>query len=376
MNIDFVAAVNKTSGAPIKSSGSSEMSASGFLEQINQAMRDNDRKNESTVEKKPTERKKTSAAEAQNSAKTDVKTSSSKKKDHSDLEYADAVASAAQSADGTEETSEELELKLAITGDDDSGFYDELEKADIPELENAYASAPLEAETSEIDSFEDTPVSVFADAQISPAALVQDDSEFATMMNMKAVAESASYVAVSNAFQKVDAIDAPITDVEAVTPATAGRTIPVPQQETTDANIYQKPSFFGESLETSAENSLKAVTDDIETAVTEPTRPIMKEAFENDLSQKNQMSSQNSEGDPAASLRGGTARNEISAESRTSANAEIIELSKQPPAQPSEDDVALLERLSAQTSRQREDAALVKTSENAGKTVKDRKSVV
>jgi len=110
---------------------------------------------------------------------------------------------------------------------------------------------------------------------------------------------------------------------------------------------------------------------ELETANMKTAQPEAKEILENGLIQKDQAAPQNSERNSAASLRGDALRNEIKTESKTAANTEAeIEPSRQPASRASsENEVQLMERLSAQTARPRENGAFANVSENAGKTV-------
>ena len=384
MTVDFLASVDKSSGTSFNTPGSSGAPASGFLDQINRAMRDDDRKNEPTVEKKPVVRKKTlAAAESRNSVKAGEKTDTTKKTDKPDYKNTDKEAASARTSDRADETSRP---KFMQTGED-SEFYNVLGAADVSETENVQTFAPIADETSDTenaytfafpdadasetenaytsthpveeitapDDFADPSVSSSTDALFFSPTLINDGSGFTAMMNMNTALDNA-------------AAGAAAVGTELISQMAAGRQAATPLPETADAGVPQNASLSGSEAEAGAKELLKAMTGDLESANGESARQDVKELLENGLFTRNQAAEQNPDRNAAASSRD-SARFEIQTESKTTVNAES-ELSNQSPARASlENEALLMERLTAQTVRSREGAAFTNASENAGRTV-------
>jgi hypothetical protein len=247
MNIDFLATVSKSSGTMFKPSGSSVEAAPGFKDQIDRAMRDNDRKNGPAVEKKPVAGKKTSAAaQAPSSVKTGEKAAAPKKTDSRDQKNTEnKTAAVSQTPDHKEESAES---EFASTGDN-SGFYGELKDAETSETENAYAFTPPPAETSETenaytpapDDFTDSSVSFSADAQFFPPVLVKDDSGFAEMTTTGAAVENAVSGAGFNTTQQVNSGSFPAGSAEMATQMAGA----APIAETANVNSSSPPRLNG-----------------------------------------------------------------------------------------------------------------------------------
>ena len=386
MNVDFFAHVNKSSGTPFNPSGSTETAIPGFREQLNRAMRDDDRKNESVIEKKPAGRKKPLAsAETQNSANAGEKAAAPKTNDHPDRKYADNETTAAGTQDHAEETSETAG-SFVLNGED-TGFYGELKDAETSgtenvytftptpvetsETENVYTFAPMPGETSETenayapgqDGFADSSVSSSADSQIFPPVLIKDDSGFAEMVNIEAVTGNAVPGADLDVALNLNA------GAEAVSSMITGRQTAAPPPETADVNISQNASFPDGDAVNGAKEPVEATAGNAEQADAESARPAVKEILEDGLFPKNSPPAQNSDSNAPASLRGETVRKEGSHEYKTTDNTEPADISKQFSVRASfEDDDLLLERMAAQSLRPQQGATFAKASENAGKT--------
>ena len=367
MNIDFLANVNKTSGTPFAQSSAFGAAKPGFREEINQAMRDNDRKYESAVEKKSADSKKPAAAEeSRNSAKADAP----KRNDRTGREPADNEVTAADASDHTEETSEAIIAELALSGED-SGFIGELKNLedaenilifapddDASETENAYTSDPA-AGTPVPGDIAEPSISFSTDPLLFSSLFMNDDPRFASMMNVDAAAENAG----SGAAQNVNVL------TEAVSNMTAGLPAEATAPEAAVVNVPQDASLSDGEAAGSIKDLLEAMSGELETANMKTAQPEAKEILENGLIQKDRAAAQNSERNSAASLRGDALRNEIKTESKTAANADV-ELSEQSSSRSSsENEARLMERLSAQITRPRENGALANVSENIGKTV-------
>ncbi|MDR0311850.1 MAG: flagellar hook-length control protein FliK [Acidobacteriota bacterium] len=407
MNVDFLTSVNKQSGTQFGTTGSSGAPAPGFREQLDRVMRDNDRRNESAVGKKPAGQKKPATA---------GKAGAPEKNAPADQKYAERKTAETQKPDQAKEAYETAESKFAQAAGGDPDFYGELKEAETSEAENEYALAPQlseASETSETDyafvpqpaetpasaEFSDFSVSSSADALLFPPELpgfsdiVEDDSGFAEMVNLKAVVENAASVAGFNAVQQgsLSSAGAPPPAAEAETGLQAVVEKPA-APEPQAANIQQNASFSG-SAENGANELLASASsgetsktaeisqavqtaqtaDDVELSGADSARFGVKDIPENELFQKNLESAQNSgrsDSAASASARDGAARNEIPPDAKTQSEIEQSELAKQSAARASlEDEDVLLERMAAQMTRSRGGAAFANASENAGKTV-------
>ena len=391
MNVDFFAQVNKSSETPFNSSGSAESAAPGFREQLNRAMRDNDRKNESPVEKKSAERKKASVAEQpRNSAKAGEK-AAAPKNDRSGRKSAAGETGDVKQKQVHEEESSEAACPFVLAVED-SGFPGELEEAETSETEsiytfapapdktseteNDYTFAPKPAETSETenayasepDEFADSAVSSSTDAQFFPPVLIKDDSGFAAMMNMEAAAKKAVSGTDLNTAPNWNA------DSEAVSATITGRTVSAPPPETPEAGIAQNASFSENDTINGAKEFSEAMAGEMEPAAAESARPAVEELLEDGFFPKNPPLTQNAgRNAQEAPLRGEAARGESFSAHKTSENAELTEILKQAAdsasSVSSEDDDLLLERIAAQALRPREATVFTKSSEISGKTV-------
>jgi len=374
MNIDFLANVNKTSGTQFAPSNPFGAAKPGFREEIDQAMRDNDQQYKSTVEKKPADSKKpANAEESRNSAKADAP----KKNDRPGRENADTEVAAAEVSEHTEETSEGSLTETALIGDD-SGFVGELKNLedaenififapddDASETENAYTSAPA-TETPVPGDIADTSVTFSTDPLLFSSLFMNDDPRFASMMNVEAGAENAG----SSVAQNVNVL------AETISNMAAGRAVEAPMPGAADANVPQDASLSAGEAASGMKELLEAMSDELETAnikiANEKTvQPEAKEILENGLLPKDQATAQNADRNSAALSRGDALRNEVKTESKAAMNTEAeIEPSQQPASRASsENEAQLMERLSAQTARPRENGAFTNVSENAGKTV-------
>ena len=390
MNVDFLATVEKTSKTQFNTSGSAEPAAPGFREQLNRAMRDDERRNESAVDKKSSAQKKPQAAAGTRiSAKSGEKTAEQKINDLSDPKYAADETAAGETAaaetNGKAETASETDCPFVLTGEE-SGFNGLLEEsaasetdsiyvftpapAEPSQTENDYASVPTPSKPSENefaytsgqDEFEDSSVSSSTGAEFFTPAAIRDDSGFAGMMNMQASAEKTVSGADLNAASNWN------TSAEVISNATTGHTAVAPPEET-GANVLQNDSFPDSDEINGAKAQMTATVGDAEPIDAESARPATKEIPEDGLFLKNLPLTQNFDRNATVSLRGEGARSEIPPEQKTPENAEPSELSKQFLAgASSEDDDLLLERLAAQAMRPRETASFAKTSESAGKT--------
>jgi flagellar hook-length control protein FliK len=390
MNIDFLANVNKSSGSAIGASGSSGAPASGFLEQMSRAMRDNDRKYEQAVEKNPDDGKKSFAsAKPRTSAKTGENTKAGentnapKKTDRAGQKNADNEAVAAAAADNTETTSETNSPGRELTGKN-SGFHAELEQAEADETESAYAFSPVSdeisktendftfspavEETSFPDAFADSSVDFSTDALIFPPALVQNDSGFAVVADIDAGVENDEAAAGLNAAQTEKAAAPPAAEV--ISQMAAGRQDAAPPPETANVNVAQNASNTGAEAIIGAKELLEEPTVERDPAEAKSTQQADNGTTpENELLQKNQVLAQTADSNASTLLRGEAAQVEIRQEAKSTGNAEI-ELSLQSTSDASsEKDALLLERLATQTFRPREGSPLASASENAGKTV-------
>ena len=390
MNIDFLANVNKTSGTPFAPSNPFGTTKPGFREEINQAMRDNDRKSESAVEKKPADNKKPAAADqTRKSAKTDAPKKNDRA-DRADSKYADNEAAVTEAPGCTEETSEENCVQFALAGED-SGFNGELENLkNLEEAENAYIFAPEDGEASGTENaytsnpatetplpgdIADPSVSFSTDPLLFSSLFINEDSRFASMMNIDTDVETTGSTAAQNTdqntAQNVNTLAEIISNTAVGRPAAAE----APVLETGDVNVQQNTSLSGSGDETanSMKELLEKMSGELEAANVKSAQPEAKanEILENGLLPKDQSAAQNTDRNSAASLRGDALRNEIQSESKNAVNAEI-ELSEQSSSRSSsENEAQLMDRLSAQMqiTRPKENGALANASENAGKTI-------
>ena len=417
MNIDFLATVNKTSGTLGAPSSSFGTAKPGFREEINQAMRDNDRKCESAFEKKPVGNKKpVAASETRNAAKTGEKSGQTRNSvktgaganapktiNRPDREYADNKVVAAEASDHAEETSEDSRRAQFASACEDSGFHGELEEAEnsytfapqdaensetenpymfavqdveTSETENSYMFIPQDVETSETEnSYSSSTLVVetptpedIADASVSfplffSSLFINDDSRFATMMNIDTDVETAGSSAGLNATQNENILTEVISNI------TADRSVETPTLETTDERVPQNASLSDSEGVNDAKELLEAMSGELETADVKSTRPEAGEILEYGFLPKDQVSVQNADRASATSFRSDALRNEIQSESKTAVNADI-ELSEQSESRASsENEAQLMERLYSQATKPRENGTLANASENAGKTV-------
>ena len=193
MNIDFLANINKTSGTQNTSSDGASVSAvPGFREQIDRAMRDNDRKNEPAAEKKPIEKKKPYAAalEERNSVKTAKKAEAPKKNDRTVQKNAGKEIAATDPSNNAEKASETDRPKFVLADEEDSGLNDGLENANVSETENVYLFAPVPVpvndDASEAEETEDADVSETENVYLF-APVPDDASETEDALDRKSV---------------------------------------------------------------------------------------------------------------------------------------------------------------------------------------------
>ena len=362
MNIDFLTALNKTSGTPFNPSGQFGAAAPGFREQLNRAIRDDGRKEESPLEKKTAGQKKPVAAgQSRDSAQVDGKTPAPEKNDRPGLKRTDNKTVDAQASGRAEETPETSGAKFAQAGDD-SGFYGELEEAVTSETENAYMFMPPTAEAPAPEEFADFSISSSADGQVFPADMNEDDSGLAGMMDMKEAVENTAVSAglhASNGVAVTEVISQMITD----------RIIVASQPEKADVNIPQNVPLSGSGAANEVKELSETMDDPVESANAESARPAAKDVLERELFQQNPAAAQNNDRNTGV-LRNSETRNEPLPETKASASAELSETLKQSTVRASlEEEAALLERMAAQTARPRENATFAKTSEPAVKTV-------
>ena len=396
MNIDFLATVNKSSETPLKTSGSIGAAAPGFREQINKVLRDNDRKNEYTVDKKPAgqQRSQVKAGDKTNAATkndrkdtkyADKKTSSAQTTKYADdktsnsrtTEYADNKTSDAQTLIYTEETSGTVDRKTAST-DDDWGFYDELKETETSETDNIYVFTTAPDETPAPDGLQNPSVFSSTDADVFPLESNNDDSGLAAIFSEQEIDENADEGLDVNTAQNGNAGAAPVAVSEVILQMLAEQIASMPKQEAANGNVPQQNASFSlddaKGLlaamdETAQTDQIAQISKEVESTDTESARLMMNDIQENALLQKDQASAQNSARNDTFLQRGGEAKNEATEESKITENSEPVELSKESFASPSNDDDLLLERMAAQALRSRDNAAFVKTSEPIGKTV-------
>lgn len=386
MNMDFLSAVNKSSGTPFKPSGSPGAAEPGFKEQFNRVMSDNDRKNEYVVEKRPAGQKKPSVAGQQrNSVKAGEKSAApgksqkSPKSPGTDRKYADNKTATVQAAELAKKTPGTSERK-AVPAGEDHGFYGELKESETSETENVYMSvfsadetsgtenaymfAPAPDETPALNGFEDASFSSSDSAQVFQADLNNDDSATDGMIIALENVENAGADDGSDAAQNVNTGAAPVAVSEVISQMVASRMTAFPPRETAKIDVSQNDSLPGGDAAAGAKELL-AAAGDVELA--ESARPDMQEVPGNALLQKDPLPEQSFNYN-AAAARGGEAKNEAPQEYKPTADAGTGEVSKQAAAS-SEDDDLLFERMAAQALRPRESADSAKTSEHAGKTV-------
>ena len=373
MNIDFLANVNKTPETPFAQSNQFGAVRSGFREEIDQAMRDNDRRYESAVEKKHADNKKSAVAEeSRNSAKADAP----KKNDRPNREAADNKVAATDATGHAEETPEEILAGLALTGEA-SGFLGELEEADkiiiltpqdneTSETENAYTSTPAIGTPVPGDIAENL-ISFSTDPALFSSLIMDEDPGSASIINVDVAVAAGN--AGSSAGQNVAALVETISNI-ADGLSSAG----APMPEAADVNIPKDASLSGGDATSGMKELLEVMSGELETANVKianlkTVQPEAKEILENAILPKEQAATQNSERNSAASLRGDALRNEVKAESKIAVNAEM-ELSEQSSSRsPSENEAQLMERMSAQITRPRENGNFTNVYESAGKTV-------
>ena len=387
MDISFIAPVKNSSGTPFGLPISSGTRQDGFREQINRALRDGDRKNEYPIERNYGEREKPFAAEQQ---RRTAAADAPKNNDRLEHEHEDDKISEAQTTGSTEEKRETVSLESSPTGDD-SGITVELKDAGVSAAENAQISAPLSEGASEADNVymparlsEETSetesvytyVPLPADtadsssgSQLFQTESANDDSGIPALMNIEAAADNAASEAGSIAANSLSANAAHVAVTDVISQMASGR-MPVSQApETADANIQQNTSLSGSDTSISMKELLEAMADDLELMKAESARPEVREILERELFQNNPAPVKNS-GRNAAPSRKEAIRDEIQSAQKIKASTESPEISKQSAVRASaERDAWLLERMAAQTARQREGAAFVNASENTGKTI-------
>ena len=392
MNIDFFTSVSKTSGTQFKPAGASATPVPGFREQLTRVMRDNDRKNESALEKKSVWQKKPAAAEkpARDTAEAGEKPAAAGKSVRTDKKYAEnetVEAEISTRPDQVKDTSETDTPKFAL-GSEESGFYGELIEAETSsETENDYAfTAPQLSEASDTENdytfildpaetpvpaeFSDFSVSSSADAQIFPPVSIEDDSGFAEMVNLKAVLENAASIAGLNTTRQGSVNATPDAGADAASQTAAGKSDEEPTQEAANASTQQNASFSDGDEESIAKESFKADADNVELKDAESARSDIKDILGNTAFQKNLESAQYSNRNNVSLSRNEESRNELLQEYKFQSEIEESELSKQFAVRAAfEKEDALLERMTAQTIKPRGVSTFADAAENVVKTV-------
>jgi flagellar hook-length control protein FliK len=237
------------------------------------------------------------------------------------------------------------------------------------ETETAYMSESAVEETPATEDIADSYEFSSAETLLFPSLLDGNDSGFTALMSMEATAENAAADAGLNAAQNAGANSTPVAATEVISQMIVSQTPAAPSPETADVNVQQAAASSSGEAANGGKELLAALTGEQKSADAEPVPPELNELLEKGVFQKNQVSAQNAGRNAAAPSRGDQVRYEIKPEAKATVNAEP-ELSKQPAIRTSsENDALIMERVAAQTARQRNGAALANASENAGKTV-------